>query len=33
MNIIKFKSKKNKFRFVNIHYEREINSKLYSYLV
>jgi len=25
MNIIKFKSKKNKFRFVNIHYEREIN--------
>jgi len=30
VNTTKFKSEKNKFRFVNMRYEREINNKLYS---
>jgi len=33
VNTIKLKSEKNKFRFVNMCYAREMNSKLYYYIV
>jgi len=34
MNVMNtIKSEKNKFKFVNMHYEREINNKLYYYSV